>query len=560
MHTNSKIRKQMSKLQCCTHTACGWIYIYPRGIRDLMLYVNKKYNNPPIYITENGVCDNASLPSQDALNDSLRLNYHRSHLTNLLKAIRSGVDVRGYFAWSFLDDFEWEFGYTSSGLNRSDFPAGFVFGAGSSAYQYEGAAYQDGKGSSIWDTFTTIHPEGKLSEGVNQQGVQFYNELINELLNKGIQPFVTLFHWDTPQALEDEYDGFLSTNIVNDYHDYADFCFKEFGDRVKHWATFNEPNTFSSEGYATGNTAPGRCSDYVGNCTFGNSATEPYVVAHHVLLSHATAVKLYREKYQASQMGEIGITVSTYWMVPKYQTVASSKAASRALDFAFGWFVHPITYGEYPESMHVLVGNRLPNFTDVQSKMVKGSLDFLGVNYYTARYAEDSTSSSTINLSYTTDSHVDMTTEKDGIPIGEPTPSGWLYIYPRGIRELVLYVKENFNNPPIIVTENGFSDVNNNSLPIQDALNDSLRLKYHQLHLSSLIKAIKAGINVKGYYVWSFLDDFEWEFGYTYRLGINYVDYKNGLTRYMKHTALWFKDFLQKENVTTRPPLLYSDQ
>ncbi|GMY22302.1 beta-glucosidase 17-like isoform X3 [Fagus crenata] len=196
--------------------------------------------------------------------------------------------------------------------------------------------------------------------------------------------------------------------------------------------------SFTYEGYATGNTAPGRCSDYVGNCTFGNSATEPYVVAHHVLLSHATTVKLYREKYQ--------------------------------------------------------------------------------------------------------------------------TPSGWLYIYPRGIRELVLYVKENFNYPPIIVTENGFSDVNNNSLPIQDALNDSLRLKYHQLYLSSLIKAIKAGINVKGYYVWSFLDDFEWEFGYTYRLGINYVDYKNGLTRYMKHTALWFKDFLQKENITTRPPLLYSDQ
>uniref|UniRef100_A0A2N9EDS8 Beta-glucosidase n=1 Tax=Fagus sylvatica TaxID=28930 RepID=A0A2N9EDS8_FAGSY len=104
MHTNSKIRKQMSKLQCCTHTACGWIYIYPRGIRDFILYVSKKYNNPPIYITENGVCDNASLPSQDALNDSLRLNYHRSHLTNLLKAIRSGVDVRGYFAWSFLDE------------------------------------------------------------------------------------------------------------------------------------------------------------------------------------------------------------------------------------------------------------------------------------------------------------------------------------------------------------------------------------------------------------------------------------------------------------------------
>ncbi|XP_065633451.1 beta-glucosidase 17 isoform X3 [Quercus suber] len=310
------------------------------------------------------------------------------------------------------------------GLNRSDFPVGFVFGAGSSAYQDEGAAYQDGKGSSIWDTFTAIHPEkildhssgnvaqdfyhrfkedialmkeigldsfrfsiswsrvlpkGKLSGGVNQQGVKFYNELINELLYNGIQPLVTLFHWDTPQALEDEYDGFLSTNIVNDFYHYADFCFKEFGDRVKNWTTFNEPNTFSSEGYATGNTAPGRCSSYVGNCTFGNSGTEPYVVAHHIILSHATAVKLYRENYQASQMGEIGITVSTYWMVPKYQTISSSNAASRALDFAFGWFVNPITYGDYPESMRVLVGNRLPNFTEVQSKM-RTKMEFLLVN------------------------------------------------------------------------------------------------------------------------------------------------------------------------------------
>ncbi|KAK4591727.1 hypothetical protein RGQ29_016244 [Quercus rubra] len=194
--------------------------------------------------------------------------------------------------------------------------------------------------------------------------------------------------------------------------------------------------------------------------------------------------------------------------------------------------------------MRALVGNRLPNFTVIQSKMVKGSLDFLGVNYYTARYADDSTSSSSVNPSYTTDSHVNLTKPK--------TPSSWLFIYPRGIQELILYVEKNFNNPPIIITENGFSDVNNNSWTIQDALNDSLRLKYHQLHLSSLLKATRARINVKGYYVWSFLDDFEWESGYTYRFGINYIDYKNGLTRYMKHTALWFKKFLQRENLTTR--------
>ncbi|XP_040993617.1 beta-glucosidase 17-like isoform X1 [Juglans microcarpa x Juglans regia] len=489
----------------------------------------------------------------------------------------------------------------TEGLDRRDFPAGFVFGSGSSAYQYEGAAYQHGKGTSIWDTFTRMHPDkiidnstgdvaedfyyrfkedvalmkevgldsfrfsiswsrvlpkGKLSGGINPEGVRYYNELIDELLCNDIKPFITLFHWDLPQALEDEYGGFLSTKIVNEYHDYADFCFKQFGDRVKHWATFNEPNTFSSEGYATGNTAPGRCSTYEGNCAAGNSATEPYVVAHNILLSHATAVKLYREKYQASQMGDIGITVSTFWMVPKYQTDASTKAAARALDFAFGWFVNPVTCGDYPESMRALVGNRLPNFTEAESNMLKGSFNFLGVNYYTARYADDSTSSSCVNLIYTTDSHVNLTTEKDGIPIGEPTSTSWLYIYPRGIQELTLYVKRNFCNPPIFITENGFIDVNNSSLRIEDFLSDSSRLKYIRLHLSSLLNAIKDGVDVKGYYIWSFLDDFEWELGYTLRLGINYVDFKNGLRRYMKHSALWFKDFLQQENMITRPKML----
>ncbi|GMN55329.1 hypothetical protein TIFTF001_024450 [Ficus carica] len=143
--------------------------------------------------------------------------------------------------------------------------------------------------------------EGKLNGGVNPLGVKFYNDLINELLDNGIKPLVTLWHFDTPQALEDEYDSWLSPKIVKDYLDYVDLCFKTFGDRIKFWVTMNEPNGHCMMGYDTGIFAPGRCSSYVGNCTVGNSATEPYIAAHHYLLSHAAAVQLYRQKYQVSQ-------------------------------------------------------------------------------------------------------------------------------------------------------------------------------------------------------------------------------------------------------------------
>ncbi|XP_057989973.1 beta-glucosidase 17-like isoform X1 [Hevea brasiliensis] len=488
-------------------------------------------------------------------------------------------------------------------INRSNFPAGFIFGASSSAYQYEGATQVDGRGPSIWDTFvrdfpgkiadhstgnvaeefyylfkediarlkemgldsfrfsfswSRILPKGKIGGGVNQRGVDFYNFLIDELISNDIQPLVTLFHWDVPQSLEDEYGGFLSSNIVDDYRDYVDFCFKEFGDRVKSWITLNEPDVFALKGYAIGIDAPGRCSSYIGNCTVGNSATEPYMVVHNIILSHATAVNLYREKYKPSQKGKVGITVSVRWMVPKYPTVSCIKAASRALDFSFGWVVHPMVYGDYPETMRYLVGTRLPNFTEAQAKMVKGSLDFVGVNYYTARYAEKVTSYSSMYLSYTTDSRVNLTTEKNGIPIGEPAFPTWLYIYPRGIGEFMLYVKKVYNNLPIIITENGVADPNNVSIPLSDALNDTIRIKYHSHHLSYLLAAIKDGVDVRGYYVWSFLDDFEWELGYTVRFGINYIDYENGLKRYPKLSALWFKNFLHKENVIGSS-LLYSE-
>ncbi|XP_037496905.1 beta-glucosidase 17 isoform X2 [Jatropha curcas] len=483
-------------------------------------------------------------------------------------------------------------------ISRNSFPKDFTFGVASSAYQSEGAADTDGKKPSIWDTFTKNYPQkifdhssgevaedfyhryvgdvalikeigfnsfrfsiswsrilpyGRVSAGVNQEGINFYNSLIDELLSNGIEPLVTLFHWDLPQALEDDYGGFLSPKIVNDYRDYVEFCFKEFGDRVKYWISVNEPNYFSCFGYATGGTAPGRCSNYIGNCTAGNSATEPYIVVHHLILCHATAINLYNQKYKASQKGAIGITVTAFWKVPKFQTVASRKAASRALDFTIGWLLHPLTYGDYPETMRSLVGDRLPKFTEEESKMIKGAIDFVGLNYYTARYVDDATST---NLSYTSDGHFIETTNKNGIPIGQQTGSSWLYIYPEGIRKLLLHIKRNYNNPPIYITENGLED--NSSISMKDALNDSLRIKYHKLHLSYLLEAIKEGVDVRGYYIWSFLDDFEWMFGYTVRFGITYIDYDNGLKRILKSSALWFKNFLQQENETSANSLFSS--
>ncbi|KAK0603439.1 hypothetical protein LWI29_004964 [Acer saccharum] len=320
--------------------------------------------------------------------------------------------------------------------------------------------------------------------------------------SEGLQPFVTLFHWDLPQALEDEYGGFLSPHIVDDFRDFAEICYKEFGDRVKYWITINEPWTYSNGGYDQGTLAPGRCSKWVNAaCQAGNSSTEPYLVSHHMLLSHAAAVKLYKQKYQGIQKGKIGITLVSHWMVPYSKTKPNVEAAKRALDFMFGWFMEPLTYGDYPFSMRTLVGERLPKFSKKESMMVKGSLDFLGLNYYTAFYVANVAVANPVNISYSADS---------------------------------------------LANQTRIDELNNSTLPLEEALKDPVRIDYYHRHLSFLHKAIKEGVNVKGYFAWSLLDNFEWASGYTVRFGINFVDYEDGFKRYPKQSAIWFKNFLNK--------------
>ncbi|KAL3537396.1 hypothetical protein ACH5RR_000762 [Cinchona calisaya] len=490
-----------------------------------------------------------------------------------------------------------------SRFNRSSFPSDFVFGAATSAYQIEGAS--DLRGINIWDKFTAtianrsnasvaadsyhrykedvsllsglgfdayrfsiswtrLLPTGRRSGGISADGVRYYNDLIDEIRSKDLQPFATIFHWDLPQTLEDEYKGFLSENIVADFASYADLCFSLFGKKVKHWITLNEPWSYATAGYAYGTFPPNRCSKRdkfnsikegfrVGRfanydegqpgCEHGNSGTEPYIVTHNLLLSHAAAVKVYRETYQSFQRGQIGITLVTEWFEPYAPTYYSDvDAARRSLAFMFGWYMDPLFTGAYPTEMVTYVGNRLPTFNETEAAMVKGSYDFIGLNYYTAEYAKDIACNKS-QQNYGTDPCVHPTQIKNGKPIGEEKCS-WLYVYPTGIQKLLVYIKDKYNNPPIYVTENGVCRYN-----LGDRPKDMIRIKYHRSHLYKLRFVINQKlVNLKGYFAWSVIDNFEWLDGYFVNFGVIRVDYENNSrNRSCKDSATWFNGFLNKD-------------
>lgn len=496
-------------------------------------------------------------------------------------------------------------------IHRSNFPSEFIFGAGSAAYQVEGGVSEGGRGPSSWDAFTQttpgkVHdgenanvacysyklykedvkiaknvgldsyrfsiswtrvlPGGRLSAGVNREGIQYYNNLIDELLANGIQPFVTLHHFEVPQVLEEQYGGFLSDKIIKDFLEFAELCFWEFGDRVKFWTTFNEPWTFIYKGYVAGKWPPcrGPTSEEHSKIPIvpyksdlqsavisedGDPGREPYTVSRNLLLAHAEAVHLYRKKFKA-QGGQIGMVLYSSWFEPFTQSERNKEAAQRALDFQFGWFMDPITYGQYPKSMTDIVPpDRLQRFSEEESGKLRGSYDFLGLNYYTARYAVASDPKFG-PPSYDTDQRCTSEVNgPDGNPIGTKAGNEWIYIYPKGINKLLCAIKRLYNDPSIYITENGVADANNINYTVCEARKDEVRITSLREHLKEIrLAMIEKRVNVKGYFVWALLDNFEWASGYKDRFGLVYVNFKDRhLSRFPKDSALWYMNFLDKK-------------
>ncbi|KAF2590888.1 hypothetical protein F2Q70_00039430 [Brassica cretica] len=400
--------------------------------------------------------------------------------------------------------------------------------------------------------WSRIIPRGKRSRGVNQEGINYYRGLINGLIEKGITPFVTLFHWDLPQALQDEYEGFLDPQIINDFKDYADLCFHEFGDNVTNWITINQLYTVPTRGYGFGSDAPGRCSRALDpTCYAGNSSTEPYIVAHHQLLAHAMVVDLYRKNY-THQGGKIGPVMITRWFLPYDNNDPKSKAATeRMKEFFLGWFMGPLTNGTYPQIMIDTVRNRLPSFTPEESKLVKGSYDFIGLNYYVTQYVQPSPNHlDWANHTAMMDAGATLTYRNiSGHPIGplftedKGDDTKNTYYYPEGISYVMEYFKTKYYNPLIYVTENVPPVIK----PVRTLSSIASGLIISPV--ISLFSVKEKHVNVKGYFAWSLGDNYEFCKGFTVRFGLSYIDWNNVTDRDLKQSGKWYKKFITTKDL-----------
>ncbi len=446
------------------------------------------------------------------------------------------------------------------------FPEGFLWGAATSAYQIEGSPLADGAGPSIWQRF--VHSPGLIASGetgdvacdhyhrwksdvalmadlgltayrfsiawgrilpggrgrVNPGGLAFYDRLVDALLAHEIQPMVTLYHWDLPAALDD-LGGWLNPDAAEWLADYARVMFRALGDRVALWTTLNEPWVVTDGGYLRGALAPGHRNLY-----------EAPIATHNLLRAHGAAVQAFR----AERKGSIGLVVN---LEPKYPASASPAdlvATRRADAYMNRQYLDPVFFGRYPDELAEIFGPAWPSHRDADLQLIRQPIDFLGLNYYTR------------SVSRHDDSVLPVRASSVRQPEQAYTETGW-EVYPQALTAVLLWIKERYGDVPLYITENGAAFYDPPS-PVDGRIEDPLRVHYYHEHLRAAEDAIRQGVDLRGYFAWSLLDNFEWSLGYAKRFGIVHVDYRT-LQRTPKASARYYSEIIRSHGEVLAEPV-----
>jgi len=439
------------------------------------------------------------------------------------------------------------------------FPDGFVWGAATASYQIEGAWNEDGKGESIWDRFS--HTPGKienadtgdvacdhyhrwaddiklmqaiglkgyrfsvawpriLPEGrgkINQAGLDFYNRLVDGLLDAGIEPYLTLYHWDLPQIMEDQ-GGWPARMMVDAFVEYADVVSRSLGDRVQKWTTFNEPFVSALVGYLEGRHAPGL-----------RDVHKMVAASHHLLLSHGRAVPVIRANSADSQ---VGITLNLSTATPASPSLTDRQAARLDDGRLNRWYLDPLAGRGYPQDTLQAFNTSMDCILPGDLEEIAVPIDFIGVNYYRRGVARSRTVPEAENLPPTVFLNEEF------------TEMGW-EVCPEGLYDTLGRLHFDYGFPAIYITENGAAYKDE---VVDGQVDDPQRLSYIQRHLRQVQRAIASGIPIKGYFAWSMLDNFEWGFGYAKRFGLIYVDYQTQ-QRTLKSSAKWYGQVIRQNAV-----------
>lgn len=434
--------------------------------------------------------------------------------------------------------------------NEMKFPDGFVWGTATAAFQIEGAWNEDGKGESIWDRYN--HTPGKIVGGqtadvacdhyhrfredvglmrqlnqsayrlsiswprimpdasfkINQRGVDFYERLIEELLSRGIDPWVTIYHWDLPQALQD-LGGWRNRDTAFRLADLSQKLVQRLGDRVTNWITINEPSSVAFFGHLLGVQAPGH-----------HNPVEAFQVAHHLMLGHGLSVQAIRAQ---SSRAKVGPALALVAFEPASNSPVDRKIAELCWAVQSRWFLDPVFKGTLPDDLLLQPCARSVRMQDGDMEVIGQPLDFLGVNHYFRERA----------------SWRDFVHD----PHSQYTDMGW-EINPSAFRRLLSKLRSDYPIPPIVITENGaaFHD----QLEADGTVHDTNRLEYIRGYLTALWQAIEQdGIDVRGYFVWSLLDNFEWSFGTTKRFGLVYTDFETQ-ARHIKESGHWYAEVARR--------------